>query len=198
MVFSFLASASCAELQNPITKGKSMLHRVFCGRRVALSLLVLTGLAMLMPLSSVAFAGGLANKLVGTWRVVRFVDTDPSGKVTYPFGEKPRGYIVYDPTGHLSVQIMRMPAQPTFAAGDDDKGTDAEVRAAYDGFVAYFGTYRVDEVNSVVIHVVEGSLKPSYTGTDQPRPFKLDGDVLIINVRDKDGSSGIREFHRVK
>jgi hypothetical protein len=175
-----------------------MLQPVFCGRRVAISLLVLTGAAMLMPPSSVAFAGGLADKLVGTWRVVRFVDTDPSGNVTYPFGEKPRGYVVYDPTGHLSVQIMRMPAQPTFAAGDDDKGTDAEVRAAYDGFVAYFGTYRVDEVNSVVTHVVEGSLKPSYTGTDQPRPFKLDGDVLIIKVRDKDGSSGIRELHRVK
>jgi hypothetical protein len=71
-----------------------------------------------------------------------------------------------------------MPARPPFAAGDDDKGTDAEVRADYDGYVAYFGTYRVDEANSVVTHVVEGSLKPSYTGTDQPRPFKLDGDVL--------------------
>jgi hypothetical protein len=142
-------------------------------------LLVLTGAAILMPPSSVAFAGGLADKLVGTWRIVRFVDTDPSGKVTYL-----RGYIVYDPTGHLSVQIMRMLAQPTFAAGDDDKGTDAKVRAVYDGFVAYFGTYRVDEANSVVTHVVEGSLKPSYTGTEQPRPFKLDGDVLIIKVRD--------------
>ena len=175
-----------------------MLHRVFCGQRVAISLLVLTGAAMLMPPSSVAFAGGLADKLVGTWRVVRFVDINPSGKVTYPFGQKPRGYVVYDPTGHLSVQIMRVPAQPTFVAGDDDKGTDAEVRGAYDGFVANFGTYRVDEAHSVVTHVVEGNLKPSYTGTEQPRPFKLDGDVLIIKVRDKDGSSGIRELHRVK
>jgi hypothetical protein len=175
-----------------------MLHRVFCGQRVAISLLVLTGAAMLMPPSSMAFAGGLADKLVGTWRVVRFVDINPSGKVTYPFGQKPRGYVVYDPTGHLSVQIMRVPAQPTFVAGDDDKGTDAEVRGAYDGFVANFGTYRVDEAHSVVTHVVEGNLKPSYTGTEQPRPFKLDGDVLIIKVRDKDGSSGIRELHRVK
>jgi hypothetical protein len=91
-----------------------------------------------------------------------------------------------------------MPARPPFAAGDDDKGTDAEVRAAYDGYVAYFGTYRVDEANGVVTHVVEGSLKPSYTGTDQPRPFKLDGDVLVILGRDKDGSSYVRELHRVK
>ena len=74
------------------------------------------------------------------------------------------------------------------------------MRAAYDGYVAYFGTYRVDEANSVVTHVVEGSLKPSYTGKDQPRPFKfkLDGDVLVIQGRDKDGSSYVRELHRVK
>jgi hypothetical protein len=183
---------------NPISESKSMQHRVSCGRSVAITLLILTGAAMLMPTSSVAFAGGLADRLVGTWRVVRYVDTEPSGKVIYPFGKKPRGYFVYDPTGHLSVQIMRTPAQPNFASGDDDKGTDAEVRAAYDGFVAYFGTYRVDEANSVVTHVVEGSLQPSYTGTVQPRPFKLDGDVLIIKVRDKDGSSYIRELHRVK
>jgi hypothetical protein len=175
-----------------------MLHHVICGRRVAILLAAFTGVAIFVPPSSVAFAAGLAEKLVGTWRIVRFIDTDAHGKVTYLFGEHPRGYVVYDPTGHLSVQIMRMPARPAFAAGDDDKGTDAEVRAAYDGYVAYFGTYRVDEANSVVTHVVEGSLKPSYTGTNQPRPFKLDGDVLVIQGRDKDGSSYVRELHRVK
>jgi hypothetical protein len=65
-----------------------------------------------------------------------------------------------------------MPATPPFASGEGRKETDKEVRAAYDGYVAYFGTYRVDEAKSIVTHVVEGSLYPSYTGTDQPRPFK--------------------------
>jgi len=148
--------------------------------------------------STAAVAAGLADRLVGTWRIIRDIDTDSSGKVTYPFGENPIGYFVYDPTGHLSVQIMRMPARPPFASGDDDSGTDAEVRAAYAGYVAYFGTYRVDEANSVVTHVVEGSLRPSYTGTEQPRPFKLKGDVLIIQGHDKDGSSYFRELRRVK
>ena len=165
---------------------------------VAIVLAALTNVAMLTSPSSEAFAARLAQKLVGTWRLVSYMDTDPSGRVTYPFGEKPRGYFVYDTTGHLSVQIMRMQSQSVFAAGDDDKGTDAEVRAAYDGYVAYFGTYRVDETNSIVIHVVEGSLKPSYTGTDQPRPFKLDGDILVIQARDKEGNSYYRELHRVK
>lgn len=175
-----------------------MPHCVSFSRKIAVVFSALTGVAMLASASSVVFAAGLAQKLVGTWRVVRYIDTDSSGRATYPFGENPKGYFVYDPTGHLSVQIMRMPARPLFAARDDDKGTDAEVRAAYDGYAAYFGTYRVDEAKRIVTHVVEGSLNPSYTGTDQPRPFKLDGDVLVIQVRDKGGNSYFRELHRVK
>jgi hypothetical protein len=139
----------------------------------------------------------LAARLVGTWRVVSYVDTDPGGKVTYPYGEHPAGYFIYDPTGHLSIQIMRTPPTPAFSSGDDDKGTAAEVRAAYDGYVAYFGTYRVDEKRSVVTHVVEGSLKPGYTGTEQPRPFTLNGDKLVIEMRDSDGYF-YRELRRVR
>lgn len=135
--------------------------------------------------------------LVGTWRVERITDTDAkTGKVVHPYGEHPKGYIVYDPTGHLSVQIMRMPATPPFASGNDAKGSDAEVRAAYDGFVAYFGTYEVDAKKGVVVHRVEGSLMPSYTGTDQPRPFRVEGDVLTIEG-DSEGVHFLRRLRRV-
>jgi hypothetical protein len=149
-------------------------------------------------MSRSSVAAGLAEKLVGTWRLVHFIDTNASGKVDYPYGEKPIGYFVYDLTGHLSVQIMAIPATPPFASGNDDQGTDEEIRAAYDGYVAYFGTYRVDEAKSVVTHVVEGSLRPGFTGTDQPRPFKLEGDILVIQIHLEDGSSYFRELHRVK
>jgi hypothetical protein len=139
----------------------------------------------------------LATQLIGTWRIVKFVDTDPSGKAKYPYGEHPTGYLIYDNTGHMSAQGMRDPATPAFASGDDEKGTDAEVRSAYDGYIAYYGTYRVDESKSVVTHIVEGSLHPSYTGTEQPRPFKLNGDVLVIEATTPEGHF-YREFHRVK
>jgi len=175
-----------------------MRHRTCRGPSAAAVLSAVTGIVLLVAVSSVGLAAGLADQLVGTWRVVRYIDTDASGKVTYPFGEHPSGYFVYDLTGHHSVQIMRTPARPPFIAGDDKEGTDAEVRAAYDGYVAFFGTYRVDEAHRIVTHVVEGSLNPSYTGTDQPRPFTLEGDVLVIQVRDEDGSSYFRELHRVK
>jgi hypothetical protein len=139
----------------------------------------------------------LASRLVGTWQVLEVVDTDTAGKVSHPYGEHPKGYIVYDPTGHLHVQLMRTPVTPPFAAGDDSQGTDQEVRAAYDGYVAYFGTYQVIEAQSKVIHRVEGSLMPSYTGTDQPRPIKIVGDELIIGGTIPEGKY-LRRFRRVK
>lgn len=144
-----------------------------------------------------AAADGAAS-LVGTWRVERMTDTDlATGKVVHPYGERPKGYIVYDPTGHLHVQVMRTPATPPFASGDDAKGSDSEVRAAYDGYVAYFGTYEVDAKQGVVVHRVDGSLMPSYTGTDQPRPFRVEGDVLTIEG-DSQGVHFLRQLRRVR
>jgi hypothetical protein len=137
--------------------------------------------------------------LVGTWRLVRFEDTAKDGKVTYGFGEHPLGYFVYDPTGHLSVQIMRNPPLKPFASGNNEKGTAAEEAQAFEAYAAYFGTYRVDKARHVLHHIVEGGLSPGYTNTDQLRPYKLNGDTLIIDVTDpKTGIRYYRELHRVR
>jgi hypothetical protein len=58
----------------------------------------------------------------------------------------------------------------------------------------YFGRWRINAEGTAVIHIVEGALKPSYTGTEQVRPFTLEGDTLI--VRPVPGE--YRELHRVR
>jgi Lipocalin-like domain len=118
------------------------------------------------------------DSIVGTWRLLSYEDWDKSGRRTVPFGEHPRGYIVFDPTGHVTIQIMRMPALPPLASGDEEVATPGEKQAAYDAYAAYFGTYTVR--NGQFVTHVEGSLRPTYTNTDQPRPFTLTGDRLII------------------
>jgi Lipocalin-like domain len=104
---------------------------------------------------------------------------------------------IYDPTGHLSVQIMRNPPVVPFASS---AGTEAEVREAYAAYGAYFGTYRVDKARHVLHHIVEGSLNASYIANpDQVRPYRLEGDTLFIELRDpKTGAHMYRELHRVK
>jgi hypothetical protein len=66
--------------------------------------------------------------------------------------------------------------------------------AAYAAYFAYFGTYTVDAEKHVVTHHVEGSLAPECTDSDQPRPFKLEGDRLEIG----DGKTWRRVLERVR
>jgi hypothetical protein len=138
-----------------------------------------------------------ADALIGTWRVVEFADLDKDGKWQHRFGEHPQGYIVYDATGHVHVQIMKVPPLAPFPEANilNDKMPTAEhALAAYAAYVAYFGTYSVDAERHVVTHHVEGSLAPDFTDTDQPRPFKVEGDRLEIS----DGKTWRRVLERVR
>ena len=137
------------------------------------------------------------SSIVGTWRVVKYEDHGPDGTIRRPYGENPLGYFVYDPTGHLSIHIMRTPALTPFPGMRDGTGDPARYQDAFLAYVAYFGTYTVDATNSTVTHHVEGSLRPDYTGTDQVRPFRIEGDRLIIEIRQ--GQQYLRrELVRVK
>ena len=137
-----------------------------------------------------------AHSLIGTWRVVEFADLDKDGKWQYWFGEHPRGYFVYDTTGHVHIQIMKVPPLTPFPESNWDVGklpSPEHALAAYAAYDAYFGTYTVDAKKHVVTHHVEGSLAPDYTDTDQPRPYKLTSDRLEIS----DGKTYRRVLERV-
>ncbi|MFZ3339449.1 MAG: lipocalin-like domain-containing protein [Terriglobales bacterium] len=139
----------------------------------------------------------MLDALLGTWRLVELADLDKDGKWQHRYGEHPRGYFVYDPTGHVHIQIMKVPALPPFPEARLDVGklpTPEHALAAYSAYAAYFGTYTVDADKHVVTHHVEGSLSPDFTGTDQPRPFKLEGDRLEIG----DGKTWRRVLERVR
>lgn len=138
-----------------------------------------------------------ARAPIGTWRLVEFADLDTDGKWQYRFGERPRGYFVYDATGHVHIQIMMVPPLAPFPEANivNGKLPSAEhALAAYAAYVAYFGTYTVDANKHVLTHHVEGSLAPEFTDTDQPRPFKLEGDRLEIG----DGKTWRRVLERVR
>lgn len=114
--------------------------------------------------------------LVGTWRLVRYVDTPENGAPIEEFGPNPVGQFIFTNSGHVAMSLMRNPpdlAKPT--VGIDP---DACVPAWY---CSYFGTYTVDSRSSRwVTHVLGGNI-PSYIGTYQLRNFELNGDVLTIN-----------------
>lgn len=137
--------------------------------------------------------------LVGTWKLVAYEDWTADGSVDRPFGDSPSGYLVYDNTGHMHVQVMRVPAMVDFPGAGDGTGDPLLVQFAYQGYVAYYGSYTVDWQHSIVTHHVEGSLQPDYTATDQPRAFHFEGERFVIEERDPvTGSCGRREFIRAE
>jgi len=117
-----------------------------------------------------------------TWRLVSYESSTDSGRTWFKrLGDGPKGYIMYDATGHMMVAFEKMPPPPKFASDDDWKPSAEEALRVYSGFVAYFGTYTIDESVHAVTHHVEGSLNPSYFGTNQVRPATLDGDRLTLS-----------------
>ena len=81
----------------------------------------------------------------------------------------------------MSAMLMK-PDRPLFASQDLCRGTDAEVRAAFDGFIAYFGTYTVDATKGIVTHHVRAASYPNWVGGDQVRYYKFDGTRLVLST----------------
>jgi hypothetical protein len=88
---------------------------------------------------------------------------------------------MYDAAGNVAVQIMRRD-RPHFASGDGLRGTDEEVRAAYEGVNTYFGRYTVDRAKGMVTHHIQGCTFPNWIGGDQVRFFTLSGDRLTLST----------------
>jgi len=117
------------------------------------------------------------SAIVGTWELVRFENFDDGGS-SHPFGENPIGYFIYTQDGHVSIHIQtaEQPKDWTSLRVPPDEGGPEP------WYVGYFGRYSVDLDAGTVTHQVEGGTILGYPGTDQERPFVLDGDRLVIGI----------------
>ena len=137
--------------------------------------------------------------IVGSWWMVEAWDMNDPGKPgkSYPWGNPPLGYWVYDSAGNVSVQISINPPLP--AVTDSwwvlSQTAIPQMLDSFNNYMAYFGTYTVDYTTGTVTHDVTTDVLRQYTGTSQPRPFKLDdnNNELLIG----DGQTYLRRFKRV-
>ena len=114
--------------------------------------------------------------IVGTWRIFEDIVTDSLGNKNFLFGEHPIGYFIYEPSGHLSIHIMRTPAP---APLNFPTASIEQLRERLEWGLSYFGHYTIKD-DSTVIHHVEGGTVASYIGTDQLRRYRIMGDTLQI------------------
>jgi hypothetical protein len=121
----------------------------------------------------------------GTWRLLTWKHFGDDGAVSYPFGEKPQGLLVYTDDGNMMVQMVAAD-RPKLSTDVALQGTDEERAQAYATCLAYFGTYRVED--NQIVHELQGSLFPNWSNTEQPRPFVLEDSVLSLRVFDGEGT----------
>jgi hypothetical protein len=118
-------------------------------------------------------------ELVGSWKLISFHSQDSSGQKAFPFGKDALGRLIYEPDGRMAVQLMN-PDRRRFASDDPLVTSEAEVRAAFGGYTAYYGTYSVNPDERTITHHIEGALLPNWIGTDQKRHFEFNGTYLTL------------------
>jgi hypothetical protein len=117
----------------------------------------------------------IAKKLMGTWR---YVGTRVHGG-NWDRGQNPKGMLFYGSHGEMAVQIApdidRTRAGPLM--------TPEEAKRALTDYIAYFGTYSIDEQAGTVTHHPEANIQPGATG-DIVRRYEFAGDRLVLRRPD--------------
>jgi hypothetical protein len=135
--------------------------------------------------TAVQAAPAVRNRFLGVWRLISCERKSADGRLDYPYGEKPVGRITYDKAGRMSAQLMRLGRRSTVAPGVSliaGAASGEELREAVSGFMAYFGTFDVDESTQTVIHHVQACLVPSWVGTDLKRTYRFNANRLVLTA----------------
>jgi hypothetical protein len=88
-----------------------------------------------------AQAQDLASQIVGVWKYVSVNNKEvATGKMTYPLGEKPNGYIVYTKGGRVIFTVVGDKRPQPAGSG----ATDAERVGLFNTLSAGSGTYKIE------------------------------------------------------
>jgi hypothetical protein len=137
---------------------------------IAFAVILASACASMQP------AASLRGQIVGTWNFVVAEVKAPDGKVSYPFGEKPKGILVFTPEGHFT-QIHVASDVPRIASNNRLSGTPEEYAAIMRRSLSVFGTYTVDEDKKTVTFNIVSSSFPNWEGEAQTRTIdKLTAD----------------------
>jgi hypothetical protein len=103
-----------------------------------------------------------APRFLGTWRLVSDTTT---------------GIMIYDSLGNMAAQVMPNRVRRKYAAAEP---TPDEAKDALTGYLAYFGTYSVDEQARTVTHHRTGNINPGQVGDAVVRAYVFESNDRLI------------------
>jgi hypothetical protein len=142
-------------------------------------------------------AKSLKERIVGTWNFVVAEVAAPDGKKSFPFGETPKGILIFTADGRFA-QIHVAADLPKIASNNRMTGTLEEYAAIMKRSLSVFGTYTVDEASKTVTYTIVSSSFPNWEGEAQTRNIdKLTDDEFVnTNPNVGGGRGSASNFYR--
>jgi hypothetical protein len=142
-------------------------------------------------------AKSLRDQIVGTWNFVVAEITAPDGKKSFPFGETPKGILIFTADGRFA-QIHVASDVPRIASNNRLTGTSEEYAGIMRRSLSVFGTYTVDEANKTVTYNIVSASFPNWEGEQQTRTIdKLTADEFVnTNPGVAGGRGSASNFYR--
>ena len=146
-------------------------------RRSGLLVVIIAATSLVCATPGQSAVSSVRGRFIGVWKLVSCERKANHGEVSYPYGEKPVGRLTYDKEGRMSAQLMR-PGRRSYKE---------DLLDILDGFIAYFGTYSINESARTVTHHVQACLFPMWVGTDLKRMYEFSGNRLILEAASAEG-----------
>ena len=100
--------------------------------------------------------------------LIHCIEKKPDGSTFYNWGEGAIGYIVYTKENRVAVQIMRANRQAYGTTNIQDITPNEALELSQD-YNAYFGSFKIDSEQQLIIHHIEGHLVPNFVGKENKR-----------------------------
>ena len=167
---------------------------------ISRTIAALLGLVLSAGAAAAQPAASLTDQIVGTWNFVVAEVTAPDGNKSYPFGETPKGILIFTADGRFA-QIHVAGDVPRIASNNRMTATPEEYAAIMRRSLTVFGTYTVDEANKTVTYNIVSASFPNWEGEAQTRTIdKLTADEFVNTNPNVAGGRGSASnfYKRVK
>jgi hypothetical protein len=111
----------------------------------------------------------LKDRLVGAWHLASVKRVRVDGSRYQLFSPDTKGIIIFDGSGHYSLQITRtIPPAATSVASEGNQSD-------FEGTLAHFGTYTINDRDRSITFRIESSSVPEWNGSEFKRSFAVLG-----------------------
>jgi hypothetical protein len=134
--------------------------------------------------------------LVAAWEPVSIVNIAADGTRSDQWGTPPRGSLLFTPDGRFSI-ILHRADLPKIIVNNRAQGTSDENKAVVQGSIAFYGTYNVEDLKTLILKI-EGATYPNSVGTDQRSEItRFNSGQMTWTILSSRGGTNIATLRRV-